>query len=401
MTDPGEGPPTSWLAASDPDPFPAPDALPPAADVVVIGGGLMGVSAAYWLARRGGSVLLLEARRLAWGASGRNAGIHLAGLQAMEDDTVLRKVIGEEGFDPGYRRTGHLSLATSAGVWEQFRAEVARRPATATPLHALDRAACADLLRMRIAPHFAGGRWMPDGHVIQPARLVHGLAAAAQRYGVRIATRTRALRVVAGRRAGMRVRTTRGTVEAGQVVYACNAEVTRFCPTLARFIRPVRGQVLATAPLPALFGPGMATDFGSVYWRQASDGSIVIGGCRSASASDDADERLDLPVQRALENFLPAAFPGFPRIEVRRRWAGVMDQTADGRPVIGAVPWAQRQWVIAGFGGHGMPPGIAAGAGLAEAMDTGCRTGPAPAFDPARAVPGMERQAEPGMEGQR
>ncbi|GGQ49232.1 NAD(P)/FAD-dependent oxidoreductase [Couchioplanes azureus] len=392
MTNPGEGPPTSWLAASDPDPFPAPDALPPGADVVVVGGGLMGVSAAYWIARRGGSVLLLEARRLAWGASGRNAGIHLAGLQAMEDDTVLRKVIAEEGFDPGYRRTGHLALAASPEVWEQFRAEVARRPATASPLHALDRAACAGLLRMPVAGHFAGGRWMPDGHVVQPARLVHGLAAAARRHGARIGTRTRVLRVVAGHDAALRVRTTRGTVRAAQVVYACHAEVARFCPTLAGFIRPVRGQVLATAPLPPLFAPGMAVDFGSVYWRQAPDGSIVIGGCRAASTSDDVDERLDPPVQRALETFLPTAFPGFPRFEVRRRWAGVMDQTADGRPLIGAVPWAQRQWVIAGFGGHGLPPGIAAGAGLAEAMDTGRRSGPVPACDPARAVPGMEGQ---------
>jgi len=384
---PGEGPPpTSWLAASDPDPFAAPGRLPSGADVVVIGGGLMGVSTAYFLARGGASVLLLEARRLAWGASGRNAGICLAGLHPMEDDTVLRKVLSEEGLDPGYRRTGHLALAASAEVWEQVRAEAARRPPTASPLHALDREGCVEVLRMPIAPRFAGGRWMPDGHVIQPARLVQGLAAAARRHGARIATRTRAVRVVAAREAGLRVRTTRGTVHAGQVVYACNAEVARFCPALGHFVRPVRGQVLATTALPPLFGPGMAVDFGSVYWRQTADGSIVIGGCRSASASDDVDERLDPPVQSALEGFLPAAFPGFPRFGVRWRWAGVMDQTADGRPLIGVVPWANRQWVIAGFGGHGIPPALAAGRELAAAMDTGRRTGPVPAFDPARAI---------------
>ncbi|WP_309238559.1 NAD(P)/FAD-dependent oxidoreductase [Actinoplanes aureus] len=366
----GEGPPpTSWLAASDPDPFPAPDRLPSGADVVVIGAGLAGVSTAYWLARRGASVLVLEAYRPAWGASGRNAGIYLAGLHPMEDDTVLRKVLADEGFDPGYRRTGHLSLAASAEVMERFRAEVARRPPAATPLHALDRAGCAEILRMPMAPHFAGGRWMPDGHVIHPVRLVRGLAAAAERHGARIATGTRAVRVVAGRDTHLRVRTTRGTVQAGQVVYACNAEITRFCPTLAGFLRPVRGQMLATTALPPLFTSGMAVDFGTVYWQQTTDGSIVIGGRRSA------------------EEFLPAAFPGFPPFEVRHRWTGVMDQTADGRPLIGAVPWANRQWVIAGFGGHGLPPGAGAGRGLAEAMDTGCRAGPSPAFDPARAVP--------------
>ncbi|GAA0459581.1 FAD-dependent oxidoreductase [Paractinoplanes deccanensis] len=378
---PGEGPPpTSWLAASEPDPFPPLDRLPAGADVTVIGGGLMGVSVAYWLARGGGSVLLLEALRPGWGASGRNAGIFLAGLHPMEDDTVLRKVLSDEGVDAGYRRTGHLALAASTEVWEQVRAEAARRPAGATPLHALDRDACAALLGRPLAPRFTGGRWAPDGHVVQPARLVHGLAAAARRHGARIATRTRALRVVAGRRAGLRVRTDRGTVHTGQVVYACNAEVTRFCPALAGFVRPVRGQVLNTTVLPPLFEPGMAVDFGSVYWRQTGDGSIVLGGCRSVSAEDAA-------VQRALEAFLPGAFPGFPRFGVRRRWAGVMDQTADGRPLVGAVPWAHRQWVIAGFGGHGLPPGLAAGRALAEAVESGRRTAPEPAFDPARALP--------------
>jgi glycine/D-amino acid oxidase-like deaminating enzyme len=387
----GDGPPpTSWLAVADPDPFPAPDWLPPGADVVVIGGGLMGVATAYWIARRGGTVLLLEVRRLAWGASGRNAGIFLAGLNPMEDDTVLREVLAEEGIDAGYRRTGHLALATSAEVLDEFRGEVARRPPGVAPLEALDQAGCEEVLGMPIAPRFAGGRWMPDGHVVHPVRLVHGLAVAARQHGARIATRTPAVRVVTGRDPGLRVRTTRGTVDAGQVVYACNAAVTRFCPALGRFVRPVRGQVLATSAVPPLFGPSMAVDYGSVYWRQTSDGSIVLGGCRSASTSGDADEHLDPPVQRALEAFLPGAFPGFPPLEVRRRWAGVMDQTADGRPLIGAVPWADRQWVIAGFGGHGMPPGVAAGRGLADAMDAGRRAGPAPAFDPARAVRGRQ-----------
>jgi glycine/D-amino acid oxidase-like deaminating enzyme len=379
--------PTYWLSGTDKEAFPAPGTLPSTAEVVIIGGGLMGVATAYWLARCGVDVLLVEARRLAWGATGRNSGMFLSGLHPIEDGKLVQSVLREEHIDAGYERTGHLALAASDDVLDQIRAEVARRPPTAPPLRVLEHGDCEDLLGMRIAPQFAGGRWMPDGHVIHPARLVYGLATAAVRRGADIATRTRATEVQACSPARFEVRTTRGRVHTDHVVYACNTAMTDFHPVLRRCIEPVRGQVLATNPLPRIFRIGLAVNFGTVYWRQAGDGTVIVGGCRdSATGTEEntARELVNPRIQRALNTFLPNTFPGFPPFAVSWRWAGIMDCTTDGRPIVGALPDTGGQWVIGGFGGHGMPAGLGAGRALAETIMTGRPCALLEPFDPGR-----------------
>ncbi|HKT03826.1 MAG TPA: FAD-dependent oxidoreductase [Rugosimonospora sp.] len=379
--------PTYWLSTVGIDTFAAPAALPPSVDVAVVGGGVMGVATAYWLARRGLAPLLLERGRIGGGASGRNAGIFLPGVHPLEDATLVRSVLADEDIDAGHATPGHLALASSPAVFDEYRAEVSRRPATAAPLHALDRGACEELLGMRIAAHFAGGRWLPGGGVIQPARLVYGLGAAAARHGARMAPDTEVTGVRRTGPEGYTVHTRRGSVRAGQVVLAGNTGVARLSAALAPLIRPVRGQVMATRPLPPVFRLGLAVDFGSVYWRQDPHGVVVIGGCRDQATGDA--ERTDVlalhePVQRALGAFLPAAFPGFPPFTVGWRWAGIMDGTADGRPLIGAVPGADGLWVIAGFGGHGLPPALGAGQALTETIASGRPAAALTLFDPGR-----------------
>jgi glycine/D-amino acid oxidase-like deaminating enzyme len=380
--------PTYWLRSVAGQLFEPPERLPPSAEVVVIGGGLMGVAMAYWLARLGADVLLVEARHLAWGATGRNAGMFLSGLRPIEAADLVRSLLQDEYIEAGYQRVGHLALAASQGTFDQFQAEVAHRPDTAPPVHVVDRSACEDLLGMRIAAGFAGGRWMPDGHVIHPARLVYGLARAALRRGASFAVKTRAtgVRPTGGRQA-FSVDTTRGRVRTGQVVYACNIAVTEFHAPFGRFIRPVRGQVMATAPMPPVFQVALAVGYGDVYWRQCDDGVIVIGGCRSSAQGTEEDTRqegLNPRVQHALGTFLPRAFPGFPLFVIDHRWAGVMDCTADGLPVVGALPHTEGQWVIGGFAGHGLPAGLGAGQALAESIITGRPSSLLAPFDPGR-----------------
>jgi gamma-glutamylputrescine oxidase len=372
-------PPGYWLATAGEEPFSPAATLPALTDVVVIGGGLMGVATTYWLSRLGLGVLLVESRRLAWGATGRNAGIFLPGLHPLEGADLVLAVLREERIDAGYERTGHLALASSPAAWDQIRAEIARRPPSAPPLHALDRPACEDLLGMRIATEFRGGRWCPDGHVIHPARLVHGLAVAALCHGAVVATQAHVTDVSSTSSNAWRVDTRRGPVRTRHVVFACNHALTRFHPALQRVMKAVHGQVLATAPLPVRFRPGMAVDFGTVYWRQTGDGTIVLGGRSSDGQADGGRGWVDVAVRRRLEDFLPRAFPDSPPVAVTRRWTGIMDCTADGRPIVGAVPHLDGQWVIGGFGGHGLPGGIGAGRALAQEVAGGPRS---PLLDP-------------------
>jgi glycine/D-amino acid oxidase-like deaminating enzyme len=345
--------------------------LPSDAEVVVIGGGVMGVAATYWLARFGVSALLVEARSVANGASGRNAGLLLPGGAPIEDPALVGSVVREESIDADLATPGHLALATTPEVWERMSAEATRTASSPRPILALDRPACEDLLGMRLAKRFLGGRWFARGGLVHPVRFTRGLAAAAQRRGALVASQTRVLDVadrVPGDR--LRVRTDSGSVLARDVVFACGAWLRELVPAFREFVTPVRGQMLATSPLPPLFRVGLAIDWGTVYWRQASDGVVVLGGYRNLDPGVEtgADEVINPRIQDSLTRFLPETFPDFPPFRVGQRWAGIMDCTTDGRPLIGALPGAPNRWVIAGFGGHGMPGALGAGRELAEAL---------------------------------
>lgn len=348
----------------------------------------MGVATAYWLSRLGSRVVLLESRRLGWGASGRNAGLLLAGSSPLEDPVAMRAVLEEEGVAAGYEVCGHLALASSAARVEAVREEIAQRSSSAAPLALLDRGECERLLGRRVHPRFAGGRWLPRGATIDPVRLLHGLAAAASRRGAVIAERA-AVRRIDGGRVHMR----HGVVEAEHVVLACGARTGSLAPELGGLLVPARGQVLATAPLPPIFRPGLAVDHGTAYWRQTRSGEIVLGGLRGRDpvAECTARESLNARIQSALTTFLPEAFPGLDPIPVRWRWAGTMDETPDGRPLVGPVPGMPRTWVIAGFGGHGLPPALGTARALAESIRHGAPAERLAALDPARLT--LERAA--------
>ena len=378
---------THWLLEVDVEAFPPPMVLPSEAEVVVIGGGLMGVSTAYWLARSGVNVLLVEAHRLAWGATGRNAGLMLAGAAPLENPELVRTVLREEGVNAEYAEPGHLALASSPEIWDKIHREVAQRTATSAPVYVLDHSACEDLLAMRINTRFLGGRWFPGGGMIHPTRFVYGLARAAIRRGASLATQTCVLQVsaIAGQES-FDVLTSRGRIRARQVVFACNSRISEFLPDFRKVITPVRGQVMSTQPLSVMFRIGLAVDWGTVYWRQTSDGVIVLGGYRNLDpiAETGSQELVNHRIQDALAHFLPDAFPGFPTFRFGQRWAGIMDYPVDGRPIVGALPHAPNQWIIAGFGGHGMPAGLGVGKAIAETIATGRAPAALEPFDPGR-----------------
>lgn len=347
----------------------------------------MGVSTAYWLARAGMEVLILEGQELAWGASGRNVGLMLHAYRPLEDPKLVLAVLAEEDIEADYAKPGHLAIAGSEAIWEKICEESFRRRNTPAPVYALDLSACEDLLGMRLNRKFLGGRWWPQGRLIHPVRFVYGLAWAASRHGAGVLTRVQVerLEAIAGREC-FALHTNRGILRARQVVFACNNRLLEFAPDFRKYIRAVVSQVMATAPLPQLFRIGLALDWGTVYWRQAPDGAIVLGGYGTTDTPFGSVDSagVNTRIQKALSDFLPDTFPGFPAFSVRHRWAGVMDCPVDSQPMIGAMPGIPNQWIIAGFGGHGMPAGLGAGKALAEAVVTGQTPGILQSFDPGR-----------------
>ena len=369
--------------------------LPAYTDVVVIGGGWLGAATCYWLARSGVSVVLLERVALAAGATGRNGGFISIGPDevysssiarlgyettraildvTLESRTLLRRLLQEEKIVCDYREPGHLHLALSEEELQTFvhSRPVLQRDGVST--FVLDRHQVQELISTPLGSHILGGWLVPQGALVHPVKLVQGVVAAAQRY--------KALPVIAEvlrlrpEGEGILVQTSQGTVHAGQVIVATNGLISELLPQWQELMTPVRGQVLASPPLPPLFSTGVTVDLAGSeqYWQQTPDGTIVLGGGRAAAEGKDIGVRSTRPteaVQQALEQVFPHLFPQLPALRVAHRWAGVMAFTPDVLPIVDRAPDLPHVWVVGGFSGHGMPYGLRFGQLLAETVQRG------------------------------
>jgi len=347
-------------------------------DVVVVGAGIAGVATAYFLASAGAKVIVLEARGVAEAASGRNAGFLLAGVAenfvaasrrygersalriwrfTKRTQALARSLIAEHGIECALRWNGSDQIAGSDEEWREIEASA--------------RLLSPEGVAVTVDAAARSATYADDGE-LHPVRWVRGLAAAAVRKGARIHESTRVDAVAPGE-----ARTASGTVRAGSIVLCTNAYTAHLASSR---VRPVRGQMLATAPTPPLFARPAYADRGYRYWRQTSDGRVVVGGWRDTAVEDEVgeEERTTDVIQKQLDAFL--RLRGI-TARVTHRWAGTMGFSHDALPYVGAT--APGLFVCGGFTGHGMAFGPAS----AELVATLVRGGTHPdadLFDPAR-----------------
>ena len=376
-------------------PFPISTALPRSVDVLVVGSGLFGTATAYWLARAGRQVALLDRVGVAYGASGRNGGFVVAGMHEEYDDAItrighvsaravlsiayenqalLREVLAAEEINCDYREPGSLGLALGEEQLADVRKHVATLQADGFSAQLLDRVEVQELIRTPLGPEIVGGKFLPGQALVHSVKLIQGLARAAQRHGARI-YQARATQLTRDG-AGVLVETEHGTIQAGALVLATNAWMSELVPEMRRWIVPVRGQALAYAPTDPIFTTAVFASLTATeeYWQQTLDGSIVLGGCRALAPGRDVDvwEQTTTPeVQHALEQIFPRLFPKISGLRVVQRWAGLMDFTPDCIPIVDRVPNLNSAWLVGGLSGHGMPFGMLIGQMLAEAVQTG------------------------------
>ncbi len=373
---------------------------PITADVAVVGGGITGAACALLLARRGSRVALLEGGALASGASGRNAGFLLEGLHSSyrmairshgrerarefwtltrENHRLLADLIREEGIACDYARNGSYTLAPSENEAEALQKSLRPLGEDGFAAEFLDD---SDLARLFPRAGFRAGLFHPGNGEIHPARLVRGLALAAERRGARLFEHTRVERLDPDG-----LLTAGGRVSAPVVVLAANALLGALHPCFRGTVVPMRGQALATEPCPRRILPApVYADFGFEYFRQLADGRIVAGGGRRAAleAERSSDAVPTAPVQEAIERFLRAVLPDFAGLRITHRWAGTMAWSADEIPNIGRVPGTANLYAAGGYHGHGLAFSIIAAQALTELILDGKSSRDLALFDPAR-----------------
>ena len=319
--------------------------------MLVIGGGITGVSVLHHLQARGRQAVLVERAHIAAGASGRNAGFLLAGVAdnyaaavrtfgrdrarqiwhlTLENHTTMIETV--DGQPTGYRRLGSATLASG-------EEEASQLEESAQLLNEDGFEATWDGRRL-VNPR--------DGEV-DPAALVGALAREAPPGAIRVGVDVTAIEAGAS---DVLVHADGAECRAGCVILATNAYTPQLVEDVA--IQPRRAQMLASAPVTArLCVLPTYSHFGYRYWRQLQTGEILVGGWRDTAHDIEVgyDERPTDTIQYHLDAQLKRMGA---ESAVTHRWAGTMGFTESGLPLVGPVAGMRNVYLCAGFNGHGM-----------------------------------------------
>ncbi len=375
----------SWYAATAHEQQPRPALVGETdADVCIIGAGFTGISAALELSERGFKVVVLEAERVGFGASGRNGGqivngysrdldtirksygedkAAALGAMSLEGGDIIRERIAKYAIDCDLRHGGFFAAFTDKQVREmdRVRTDWARRGHDG-----LEMVSKSEVAKYVKSDRYAGGMIDRHGGHIHPLNLVQGEAKAAEDLGARIYEMSRAVEVGTG--PNPFVATAEGRVHARYVLVCGNAYLGKLLPAIGGRIMPVSSQVMATEPLPksqieAMLPADYCVEDANYvldYYRRTSDNRLLYGGGIGYGGQDPKDlTRVILP------NMLKT-FPELKGIKIDYAWSGNFALTLTRVPHIGKLS----DTVIFSHGdsGHGVTTTHLLGKVLGEAV---------------------------------
>jgi len=355
--------------------------LPSGADVVVVGAGIVGCSAAYHLAAAGaGTVLVLDREdAVGRGSTGACAGgfrqQFTSEVNVRLSQASVPMILGfseEHGIPMTVSRDGYLFLVRDESTWEGFLRGVELQRSMGVRVEVLDAAGAAALVPGIAVDDLVGATFGPDDGIADPAALTQGYAALARREGAvfGLGVTVGSIELDGGAVTG--VRTDRGAVAASAVVLAAGAWSGALAATagLDLPIEPVPRVVVTTGPFPGV--PARRTLVidadTSFYFHREADGVLMgMGGEDHPSFDTTVDDGF---VEAELIPCAVRAFPPLAEAGVRSTWAGLYEMTPDRHPIVGPAP-RPGLWIAAGFSGHGFQHGPIVGKLVAEMVVDG------------------------------
>ncbi len=345
------------------------------ADIVIIGGGIAGLSSAYWINKYdpGLKIIIIEKGELGAGATGRNAGFITCG--SVEH---FNRLVGKHGIDEAakiwdfsetnlkllkeeiiqgnekkilFEQKGSFSLAStdseivelkeSAAVMEKLKIEV-------------DFLNEAEVKKRLGAEGFVGGIKYCGDASVHPIFLLDLLRKNVEDK-VEICENHEVFSVE-NFEGNKLVKTNKCYFDTPVVVYATNGYSALMNKFFVDKIFPTRGQILATEAVPLFMEGPCYANFVLDYFRQLPTGQMVIGGFRQLQKDVEkgySDETSEV-IQEALEKFLHQHIPAVRKAKITHRWSGIMGFSVDGQPLIGALPGDEQCYFLGGFTGHGL-----------------------------------------------
>ncbi len=398
---------TFWLETVE---IPAPTArdFPQQVDVAIIGAGFTGLSAARTLAKSGASVAVFDAQTIGWGASSRNGGMVLTGLKlpastliarygkeatarmyaaSLESIDFVEKLVREENIACDFARCGHLEVACKPKHFDDFRRSAEE---TARHFNHRQRLIPKDQLQSEIGSAIYHGGLVDESSAgVNPARMVAGLASAAERAGAAIFEHAHVEEIQREGARGWKIATQRGTLRAQNVFVATSGYTSRVTPALQKKIIPIGSYIIVTEVLPeklaAELSPRNRMIFDSknylYYYRLTPDRRMLFGGRAAFFPETSSTIRRSAEI---LRRGMLTVYPQLRDAKIEYVWGGTLDFAFDIMPHAGQLDGLH---FSLGYAGHGVAMSTYLGDKIAHSILQGQSGTPSQNENPFAKIP--------------
>jgi hypothetical protein len=354
-------------------------------DIVIIGGGISGLSSAYWLQNSGMKIAIIEKNEIGSGATGRNAGFITCGSiehfnkmvtkHGLEESLEIWKfsetnlkllkehIIKDKESEIGFENKGSFSLASELAEFEHLKKSAQLMKDNGIGVEVLSEQEVKSRLGVE---KFIGGIKYLDDATVNPIALLD-LIKESLNENITIFENHEVYEVIKSDECV--VKTNKGDFKSSALVYALNGYSSTLDSFFKNKIDPAKAQVLSTEKVESFMEGSCYANSFLDYFRQATTGEFVIGGFRASDSSgDNHSDFINEDVDTKLQWFINEYIPKLKDVKVTHKWCGTMGLSFDGQPMVGSLPQAPNVYYLGGYYGHGLGLAFHCAKVMSEAM---------------------------------